>query len=275
MYTNYITNKLLKPKQLKILKAEGYTFSKSIDDINVLKKYINRYKETKDVLSDSKQVSIDHHTLERWNERVGPIVNLDTLQNALQIIFRDCNYRIQLLDHGIGSIDNDIIFTFEMMDNVIRITTFYGRKSLQPTLNHVMDLRKYNYYSKEFVNLALTHEELNKQHFPLIPKEIIYFQGRKTSYILEKFLLTDRKFPCFVCFIKDDKYSSFNTLIIDLEKPEKVTLPNNVLYMLKKLGYGEFIISYFTCHNPEKLIKARNKALDFFSAANHDGLFFN
>ena len=59
MYTNYITNKLLKPKQLKILKAEGYTFSKSIDDINALKKHINRYKETKDKLCDSKQVSID------------------------------------------------------------------------------------------------------------------------------------------------------------------------------------------------------------------------
>jgi hypothetical protein len=44
------------------------------------------------------KVSIDFHTLERWNERVGTIVSLETLKNSLD-------------DQGIGMIDNDIIFT--------------------------------------------------------------------------------------------------------------------------------------------------------------------
>ncbi|MEH7747875.1 hypothetical protein V7659_23065, partial [Neobacillus drentensis] len=166
-----------------------------IKNINILYEEMNTYKDTKNILCPSKPILIDHHALERWNERVGPIISLDSLQKSLEIIFRNCSYRIGQLAHGIGSIDNDIVFTYEHTDKVFKITTFYGRKNLHPTLNQVKNLRRYNLYCNEYVNLALTKEELNRQSLPLIPKEMIHFQGRITSYILEKYIISDRKHP--------------------------------------------------------------------------------
>ncbi|MEH7502788.1 hypothetical protein V7152_12370 [Neobacillus drentensis] len=272
---NYILRTLLKPKYLQILKAEGYPFTMLIKDINMLNEQIITYTETNNLLCPSTPILIDNHALERWNERVGPIIGLDSLQKSLEIIFRNCSYRIDKLDQGIGSIDNNIIFTYEITDNVFRITTFYGRKNLHPTLNHVRNLRKYNLYYNEYVNLALSEEELNKQYFPLIPKEIINFQGRITSYILEKYILSDRKLPCFLCYSKDNKRNDFYSFVIDLEYPEKMPIPKNVLYILNRLGYGDFILKYFTFHNPEKLEKTRLKAIDYFSSSINNGVFFN
>jgi hypothetical protein len=272
---NYIINRLLKPKYLQILKAEGFPFTMPIKDINMLKEQIYNYKDTKTILCPSTPILIDNHALERWNERVGPTISLDSLQKSLEIIFRNCSYRINKLDQGIGSIDNDIIFTYESTENVFRITTFYGRKTLHPTLNHVRNLRKYNLYYNEYVNLALSEEEINNQYFPLIPKEIINFQGRITTYILEKYIISDRKLPCFLCYNKDNKRNDFFSFVIDLENPQKLPIPNNVLYILNKLGYGEFILNYFTFHNPEKLEKVRLKAIDYFSSSTNNGVFFN
>ena len=274
-YTNYIINRLLKPKYLQILKAEGFPFTMFIKDIKMLNEQIYAFKETKSILSPSTPILIDIHALERWNERVGPIISLTSLQKSLEIIFRNFPYRINKLDHGIGSIDNDIIFTYEITEKEFRITTFYGRKNIHPTLNHVRNLRKYNLYYNEYVNLALSKEELTKQFFPLIPKEMIHFQGRITSYILEKYILADRKLPCFLCYSKDNKRNDYYSFVIDLENPEKMPIPNNVLYMLNRLGYGDFILNYFTFHNPEKLEKARMKAIDYFSSSTYNEMFFN
>jgi hypothetical protein len=272
---NYIIKKLLKPKYLQILKAEGYPFTMLIEDINLLNVQSKTYKETKNLLCPSTAILIDNHALERWNQRVGPMISLDSLQKSLDIIFRNCSYRIDKLDQGIGSIDNEIIFTYELTKNVFRITTFYGRRNLHPSLNHVRNLRKYNLYNNEYVNLALSEEELNNQYFPLIPKEIINFQGRITTYILEKYILSNRKLPCFLCYSKDNKRNTFYSFVIDLENPEKLPIPNNVLYILNRLGYGDFILKYFSFHNPEKLEKARIKANDYFSSSTNNGVFFN
>lgn len=274
-YTNYLINKLLKPKYLQIIKAEGFPFTMFIKDIHMLNDHIYTFKETKGFLRPSIPIIIDNHAFERWNERVGPTISLDSLQKSLEIIFRHCPYRIDRLDQGIGSIDKDIIFTYETSDNEFKITTFYGRKHIHPTLNHVRNLRKYNLYYNEYVNLALSTDELTKQYFPLIPKEMIHFQGRITSYILEKYILADRKLPCFLCYSKDNKRNDYYSFVIDLENPEKIPIPNNVLYMLNRLGYGDFILKYFTFHNPEKLDKARMKAIDYFSSSTYNGMFFN
>jgi hypothetical protein len=274
-YTNYIINRLLKPRNIKVLKAEGYTFTMPIKDINALTDHVNSLRGTKDTFSPSNSVLINHHTLDRWNERVGPIVSLDSLQKSLEIIFKNCPYRISKLDQGIASIDNDIIFTYDSDESEFSISTFYGRKTLQPTLNHVKTLRKYNLHNNEYVNLTLSNEELNEQILPFIPKEIIYFEGHLTSYILEKYIVSDRILPCFHCYKKEFKKSGFLSILIDLEKPEQEQIPNNVLYMLYRLGYGEFVIDYFKIHKPEKLIKARNKVMQYFSPTSQNDFFLN
>ncbi|MFB5195944.1 hypothetical protein ACE198_13600 [Neobacillus sp. KR4-4] len=272
---SYIINRLLKPKYIKIIKAEGYPFTIKIKNINILYEQMNNYKDTKNILCPSKPILIDNHGLKRWNERVGPIICLDSLQKSLEIIFRNCSYRIDQLAHGIGSIDNDIVFTYENTEKLFRITTFYGRKNLHPSLNQVQNLRRYNLYSNEYVNLALTTEEICRQNLPLIPKEMIHFQGRITSYILEKYLISNRKLPCFLCYSKDNKSNDYYSFVIDLENPEEMMIPNNVLYLLNKLGYSDFILKYFSYHNPEKLDRARSKALDYYMTSMHNGIFFH
>lgn len=121
-------------------------------------------------------------------------------------------------------------------------------------------------------------KNLINQHFPLIPKEIIYFEGKKkkTSYILEKYLVSDRKLPCFLCYNKDINSSNkYTTSLIELGIPEKVPIPNHVLYMLYKLRYGQFVIEYFSFHKPEKLEKARNKVFNYLISSMENSLPFN
>ncbi|MEH7747876.1 hypothetical protein V7659_23070, partial [Neobacillus drentensis] len=71
------------------------------------------------------------------------------------------------------------------------------------------------------------------------------------------------------------KSNDFYSFVIDLENPEEMLIPNNVLYLINKLGYSDFILKYFSFHNPEKLDRARSKALDYYMTSMHNGVFFN
>lgn len=272
-YSRYILSRLLKKSKItSILKAEGYLFSTYLHDIDPLMNQSSHFNETDDDFMPPHSVVITNHTLERWNERVGPKVNLDTLQKTLEVIFKNFIYRVSKLDHGIGSIDNEIIFTYEMKDGEFCITTFYGRKSLQPALNQMKNLRNYNLYRHDQVNLAISDEELKRQTMPLIPKEIIHFNGKKTSYVLEKYILLDRRKPCFLCYKKDLKKRDVTTFMIDLEKPEQILIPKNVLSVLSWIGFSPFVIDYFHYHHPEKVEKARSKAISFFNQTEKNDL---
>jgi hypothetical protein len=272
-YSRYIVSRLLKKSKItSILKAEGYLYSSWIPDMKILMDHPGFFKDAEEEFSPLKSIIIPRHTLERWNQRVGPVVSFTTLKKTLEVIFKKFTYRVSKLDEGIGVIDNEIVFTYEITDKEFYITTFYGRKSLQPALNQMKNLRNYNFYQHDQVNLALTEEELSHQLLPLIPREVIHFNGKKTTYILEKYQISNRTLPCFLCYKKEFMKKNYTTFLIDLENREHAPIPRNVLCMLNWLGYGAFVLEYYTYHHPEKVIKARDKARDYF---NHQDLFFN
>lgn len=256
-----ILSKLLKSGRIKAINPiEYYLTSGHAHSLDSLEKQANSISPpTSERIAMLEKVVISKHGGQRWNERVGPSVDLTRLQEILEIILLHFPYRFRKMAEGIGTIDEDIVFTYEFENKkTLIITTFYGRKSLVPSLNLVKQLRRYNQINKAYIELEIPKENLETQLLPLVPKELIQFKGRKSEYLLEKHQVTGFKQPFFVLFI-DYTFRG----IIDLENPSGLKLSNNVLVVLNRMGYHEFVFDYFKHFNPSKVHIASEKVQEY------------
>jgi hypothetical protein len=204
-----------------------------------------------------KTVYITEHAFLRWNERVGPQYSeakeLEILLNSILSL----PFRITWLNPTVGIIDSDIIFISEIINNIVIIKTFYGRKSLNPSLNQFETLRNYNSYEDEKVNLSLPPEILNKQLPPPIPIEIIRFSGRTIEYCLEHYI-TDENRPFFYLkHIKDSRLQETNA--VNITEPKQPLLNRSALYILYLLGYRDFVLDHLTHHKPDAVEESYQK----------------
>jgi hypothetical protein len=254
---------LLKKKHIKAINnAVGFLSSSYINNEEDLLAYQKKLQNIRgDLFNDYDSIIIDNHTLERWNERVGPITDFSTLQNVLNRIFLNHSYRVRKIAGDIGTIDGDIVFTYVEKDRKLIITTFYGRKSLRPVLNQMESLRIYNLVNKEFVELSLAENEVMNQELPILPREVIEFSGRTREYCIEKYLMRNQKQPVVFCYL-DNKIIR----LINLgEIPHVKTVPKIVLFILYKDGYSSFVMEYFKHHHPTRVEKAKNYAMKYIN----------
>lgn len=132
-------------------------------------------------------LQLKEHALERWNERIGPHVNTrEALEEKLQRLYGEPG-RFSFISEDYCVLDDDIVLTYNIVDGVLHVTTFYGRISLQPALRDAAYIKRWKTWSNERLNLKVDADILAKQQFPLIADRMIHYTGVSSEYILELF----------------------------------------------------------------------------------------
>lgn len=83
-------------------------------------------------------------------------------------------------------LDNDIVFAWNFVGNELQIVTFFGRKSANPALQNIKQLRNFNHQHQDEISLSLGENELCVQEIPYIPKTVITFSDTWFLYHLEE-----------------------------------------------------------------------------------------
>ena len=205
------------------------------------------------------QIKLTAHAYKRWNERIGPHIGYSQLERLLNQLLLIPN-RITMNSNKRAMIDSDILFVYEIEDNEIHIITFIGRASEQPVLQDLRSFRELKFEYNERLNLGLTEEALMKQQLPCIPVEYIHFDGRTTSYFLEKYKFQDGEESSSILYVKEVKNSQLiNTIEIDPDYPYCPLLNRSVMHVLCVMGYTSFVQLHLEHHKPEEVKKAAEK----------------
>ncbi|MNK38837.1 hypothetical protein D3C87_574350 [compost metagenome] len=215
-----------------IEQIRDYVLNREADSIRLLERFNN---------APLFEFALDPHALERWNTRVGPIFeDIEQLERTISFLhgFR----RIKLYDKkNLGSIDDDILFTFKREDGKVVITTFYGRISLVNYLSNFDVLRKYNLKNNDGIKLEQPVEVLNEQ-LMIIHKEIMVFNGSHNRYLLEIF---DNEGQDMIYLTVLRGYNANKTIEINPNEVNLSTrLSKSCLAILADIGYSEFVDNY-------------------------------
>lgn len=210
----------------------------------------NNYKYHGNQLpSQVKSVVIKHHSLERWNERVGPKLE----RNELELLFTQLlliPYRITTLSKEIAIIDDDILFIYKIEDTKLIILTIYGRISLRPSLQDLEKLKSHNYHTYDRLNLAIPEHVLAEQILPYIPRQVFHFPGTRHYYRVEVFDTLEGEMVFLKIFCNGQQRCFF----INTDLPCQSWINRKVLFVLWRLGYETFVSEHYFYHNPtEKL----------------------
>jgi hypothetical protein len=205
------------------------------------------------------EIRLTAHAFKRWNERVGPYIGFTELDRLLnQLLF--IPNRITIKSPRRGMIDSDILFIYELVGNEIHIITFLGRASEQPVLQDLRSLRELKFEYNERLVLELSEETLMKQQFPCIPVEYIQFEGRTTSYYLERYKYLDGENSGSIIYVKEVKNSCLVNLVeMDPDNPYCPLLNRSIMHVLWVMGYASFVQLHLEHHKPEELKKAEEK----------------
>ncbi|MDP4163893.1 MAG: hypothetical protein Q8898_12385 [Bacillota bacterium] len=201
-------------------------------------------------------IQVSDHALERWNERVGPIYsNVQDLEYLLTFLLK-MPHRLSWLAPSIGLIDSEIYFVADTIGQTLVIKTFYGRSSLQPSLNQFEAMKRFTYYEDDRLALTIPRHILEEQSPPPVPMELVKFFGRTIEYSLEHYLIKDGS--CFFLKTKKEKLPE-EIMEIDITDPEQPLLNRSVLFVLHRLGHEKFVLQHLMHHKPDALQKAFKK----------------
>lgn len=186
-------------------------------------------------------VFISEHAHARWNERVGPKIEYETLCQMMNVLILEL-HRVEFINHQFALIDDEIVFIYEkdVKNNQLLILTFYGRISVLPFLMNIEALRKFNLKNDELINLKVADRIVVEQKFPIIPCEILRFDERRNSFLLEKYKGEN---GFFLYLFKIDSTGKCITEQIDLKNPYK-TFNRKVLKAIEMLGFSDFIAEH-------------------------------
>ena len=194
------------------------------------------------------EVVIDEHCLCRWNERVGPVLSikqLDTLFSQRLSI----PYRITTLSREIAVIDDDILFIYRIIENKLIVITIYGRISLNPSLQDLKRLKSFNYRMYDRLKLEISEQLLSSQIAPYLPNKMYFINGTNHLYRIEQFSSIEGE----IVFLKIFSNGIQNGTFLDLENPKQAPIKRKVLYIIKQLGYTDFVVEHVAHHSPDKI----------------------
>ncbi|KOY81333.1 hypothetical protein I6G82_02370 [Lysinibacillus macroides] len=213
-------------------------------------------------------VKVVAHAYERWHQRVGPPTTEDLLTNVFRVAILINPNRIRVLTRNLAILDNDIVFSFEFEDSILKITTFFGRTSLKPLLLNVDALRRYNSQYKEEVDLHVERCVMTKQIPPIAPSTVIKFEDSENKshlffYIKSKDSNRNQNRNFFYHLIKnseevessDDIVGEYTVKKIDMLHPSHHKLSGIQLHVLGLLGNIRFLLKYISTVDPDRLDK--------------------
>lgn len=219
--------------------------------------YRNRYSSPgKPLPNQITSVLINGHTVQRWNERVGPSLDKEQLEELFNDLIK-IPYRITTLSDDIAVIDDEIVFIYKFNEDQLVILTIYGRISLKPSLQSLNELRRFNYQQYDRLNLSISRDVLERQFPPPVPKNAYYFKGNHTTYRLETYECENRNQKIFLTTYSIDGNQRMKEIMLDV--PQQAKLSNKVLYVLYELGYHEFVYNHMKYHKPHKFEQTEQK----------------
>ncbi|MFJ7982258.1 hypothetical protein ACIQ1D_18530 [Lysinibacillus xylanilyticus] len=218
-------------------------------------------------------VKVDSHAFERWNQRVGPITTDEILTNIFRVAILINPNRVRVLDRGLAILDEEVVFSFEFEDSILKVTTFFGRISLKPLLLNVDTLRRYNQRYSEEVDLSIDSEVINQQGLPIVPSSVIEFVDSNNIphllfYIQNIDTTNNSKRNFFYDLVigsieestddandSDDVIGEWIIKEIDMSHPTRYNLSDIQLHVLGLLGNNQFLLRYMVKKDPERLEK--------------------
>ncbi|MBH0164083.1 hypothetical protein IHV12_04105 [Fictibacillus sp. 7GRE50] len=132
-------------------------------------------------------IYLTHHAFYRWNERIGPIMTLQALNLMFASLWEEPD-RLILVDQEIGTLDQDIVFTYELDRGQLVITTFYGRMSLYPALQGMTNGQRLKLPQNDMLDLKISKQLLQNQLPPQLPYVTLIFSGKRFMYKIEQYL---------------------------------------------------------------------------------------
>ncbi len=194
-----------------------------------------------------------NHLLQRWNERVGPVLEGEELDKLLYHLFQQG--RMEVNPKGWGWIDQEVVFGWKAEEKRFIIQTFLGRISLKPALRYYNELLHFHRKQSDFLNLDVSSETIRRQFPPALPESVAYFTGNLTDYRLESYRYQKEDGQTGVLYHLWQKGpKGVETLWIDPERAGEQRLNKKVLHLLLCYGHRDFLLRYLILHRPEKLM---------------------
>lgn len=142
---------------------------------------------------DVAKIKLTDHAVDRWNDRVGPIVSKEQLRELFDQIERHpsiCQFmkKVTTDTTNVMIIDDDIVALYEYSQSAktkekyMNIVTFFGRISLNHLLVDIGTTLRYLRRSKDVINLHVPLEDVKKQTLPSVailkrPTQFIGYNG--------------------------------------------------------------------------------------------------
>lgn len=240
---------------LKIAKqkyAETFLYALNVKYQSQLDTYARQFKHAQRS-KRSKTLHISAHAYERWNTRVGPIVEKSTLQPLLSSILMLQPWRFRKMNENIWVLDEDILFVVDLTSEQMKIVTFLGRISLNPVLQNLRAVYSYVNNEHDRIDLQQQLEQLQLQALPILPKRIAYVEGSNSTYWLEYFEVDFDEEPVIYCSVYNSVQEKTEAYYIYLSNPQQRPLHRKVLNLLYKWGYYEFLRDYYEHFDQAKM----------------------
>lgn len=153
------------PKKLYDLNNKEWNYLKHRESTKMIAPSV-RY-----AFPESLTVIISNHALERWNERIGPMIEHKTLYYYFLQLHKQRRIQYYKGRTLLGVIDNEIVFVYEKKSwDKIVILTFAGRVSVKTKLRN---LSNYNNFSKRKdtldLSLVVDSQIFLEQTMPVLP----------------------------------------------------------------------------------------------------------
>ncbi|MEE1130922.1 MAG: hypothetical protein UHX00_04740 [Caryophanon sp.] len=247
-------NMIANLKVAKPIYAESFLYATPV----ISREQLHVYKEDfmRHVRVDRlRKVYVASHAIERWNERVGPYATSEQLYYIFKTIVETQHRRLKSWGEGVWCLDRDIVFRAKLLEDELRIITFYGRISHHPLLKNVHDILDYKQKFKDGLHLKLTDEQLERAYMPILPKMRTFVRGKTSSYLLEHFDVVGEDKPVILCCTSNEVTRKQESYLIDLNKPTERVLHRKVLNLLYKWGYHDFLHTYYETFDEAKIEK--------------------
>lgn len=140
-----------------------------------------------------RDVIIKSHAYERWNERVGPIVSHQELNNLLKYICLFEPDRVERIhakqlngtEFDYFILDKEIVAIYTIENGVLIVSTFLGRLSLKPQLQNIEALYTFNVIGRDNTDLQVEADVLQNQESPFGPTKALNINEKSTFYQFE------------------------------------------------------------------------------------------
>lgn len=200
-------------------------------------------------------IKVSKHAVERWNQRVGPILSSSELHYLLRCLY--FAGRIDFFRSQIAVIDNEIVFAFERNKKQLTIKTFLGRISRNPEFANFEEAQSKMIFYQQKTRLKVSKKILQQSPFPVVPREIFHLQTpRRLNYVLSEYEYFDhQRLSTVVYFYEVNKNPRWKKIAYDdFYQPEDQPLDPSILRLLYIKGYEKYVLSQLAYHQPDQVI---------------------